>query len=242
MTISMDFVYDYCRDIGGYGWKSPSHPNFNANSEATGIVHDFIDHGEYEDYDTVEGELMAFGVIAYSRLQFGTVGITEKSMAAEIAGFLIGYWTAPDNCGIEDVTGFNNLLDSEGEQLLVRVTRLTLKSLLDDLQHMGWDEPPSLAELVKTRRYVQNWLRYGWNFALRRFPTISAPRLAELFEELVKQVLDAKRGIDESDVGSTLTLSIDPDTVEASVTVQRASELYDEEEEGELAEEDYNVR
>lgn len=232
---TMEFEWVEDRDWGD-GWRATCHHHFNAQREAQGIVHDFIDHGAPTNYHTFEGELMAFGSIIYSRGRFGTrMGNPERDLPREMAGFLTGAWYAADDCRLEDTIGLPDLLDDEDEATIRRYARATMKELIGELAHMGWayyGTPPSLAELVKCRRRIHAWLREGWQQALQRFPTLSAPRLAEAFEELVEIVRDQIRNLDES-YGAILKLHIDEDGTPSAELIEPEPEFEEEEEEEE---------
>lgn len=225
MSRSMEFVY-IGDGLSEPGWRATCQPAFDPQSDAHGIVHDFIDHGPAPNYATVEGELAAFGTMAYSRLQYGSDGLTEKSLADEIAGFVVGYWYGPNDCRIVDGPGFD-LLDPEDEALLWRISKATMKALLNDLRDMGWDGTPALSELVKCRRRIQAWLREGWQTAINRFPTISAPALAEAFEDLRDIVREKIKGVDED--GAILKLRVNEDA-EPCAELELAEDRWESEE------------
>jgi hypothetical protein len=235
MKIIRHFELQKNDEFGSYGWQPLWMRGAEPFEAGQGLAHDILEH-RFGDYPNLEQEMMAFGVIVWTRMTTNwwhrngySLGVrNEDQFQGDFFQFFsqVKYGADDDEYLLSDPGTTTRLRDARLEEMLRESTKSGVLGANKEWISVGEGEETPLINAEDERR-IAEWMRRGIRAAKSRYRGRDELDMAHLFDRISKESVKQCRGYESSDYeGFEMTVRADVSTHEVSFDIREPHDPY----------------
>lgn len=214
MTYTVSFVFEEHQEYGTNGWRPEKFPGFDP-LEGMAVPHDVLEHFEDDD-GKMHGEFQALGAAIYVREDYWAhyMPYSNPSPAYHVSGDFERILTDAMLNGDERVAHCpaHNIDNDYAEGMIEEAVTWGINSFRKEREYEIEESGIDVTDLEIES--IKNWMRRGYDRAVRRFDSLERHQLLMLFVSIEEKV---KLITQHAEIGDTMTVFVNEKTARHSI-------------------------